>query len=124
MIVFCARQQKGWTPFHSLVRGAARFQVGPSTLPLPFTDPACQLGFPTLSKLSPLHSFVAAADKKVSATTGAEPELLIQAGEVCHLRAGCSICLAWSQNKGALRRGEAAGAEEEAGPSSWARALW
>lgn len=47
-----------------------------SALPLSFTNLACQLGFITSSTLSPLPSFVPAANKEDFATSGREARVV------------------------------------------------
>lgn len=57
-------------PCHRSARSAARFQVGQSTRPSSFTNPACPLGCTTSSKWSPFHSLAPAAIKEVFPSLG------------------------------------------------------
>lgn len=77
-----------------------------SALPSSFTNLACQCGFITSSKLSPLPSFGPAANKEVFTTAGRWVSCWCRWAMSVSSRDGCRVCIAWHWSKGALSRGQ------------------
>lgn len=103
--ILCCTAKRRVDPFTGQLEGQQDSRLEQSPLPLSFTNLACQLGFITSSKLSPLPSFVPAANKEVFATIGrwARP---VDLGRWClsGSRNGCCICITWHWSKGALSK--------------------
>lgn len=68
--MLCCTAKRRVTPFPGELEGQKDFRLVLSALPLSFTNLACQCGFITSSKLSPLPSFGPAANKEFFTSAG------------------------------------------------------
>lgn len=113
----CCTAKRRVTPFPGELEGQKDFRLVLSALPLSFTNLACQCGFITSSKLSPLPSFGPAANGVLYLRWKMSQSCWCRWAMSVSSRDGCRVCIPWRWSKGALSRG----AKEEAGHSSWAR---
>lgn len=102
----CCTAKRRVTPFPGELEWQKDFRLVLSALPLSFTNLACQCGFITSSKLSPLPSFGPAANKEVFTTAGRWVSCWCRWAMSVSSRDGCRVCIAWRWSKGALSRGQ------------------